>query len=217
MREKGREKVNFVKKLKSLMIRLRLLRLTRLYHVIHVTPFPRYLIFFNFIKVYQILLWVIYYDPLFQAINETNFGGLTLSTSIPKNINNRNHDFHSITLNFKLLGYLDDTTWISDNLQNLSNHLKIEDKFYEFANIKINKTKTKLITNNRNLLTQTSTPFQFGNEQINVTITPKSKGERILGVYFNPLNNNNFTINKIKRILHNLKFSLSLLMITLSI
>jgi hypothetical protein len=42
-------------------------------------------------------------------------------------------------LRIKLLGYLDDTTWISDDFQNLSNHLKFADEFYDFANIKISK------------------------------------------------------------------------------
>jgi hypothetical protein len=154
------------------------------------------------------LLWVIYYDPMFQAINETNYGGISLSSSIPKNIY-RNDDFHNITINMKLQGYLDDTTWLSDNLTHLEQHLKIADEFYNFANIKINKQKTKLITNNPSIIKNKTIPLQFGNEIVDVSVTPKNSGERILGVYFNPFNNNTFTIKKIFRILNNLRFSIS--------
>jgi hypothetical protein len=43
---------------------------------------------------------------MFQAINETSFGGITLSTKLTKNIF-RNDDFHNIHINMKLQGYLD--------------------------------------------------------------------------------------------------------------
>jgi hypothetical protein len=154
------------------------------------------------------LLWVIYYDPMFQVINKTSYGGITLSTTLTKNIY-QNDDFHKIDINMKLQGYLDDTTWLSDNLDNLNNHLKLANEFYDFANIHINKSKTKLLTNNNELIQKKSIPFNFGNEIIDVQITPKNGSKRILGVFFNPFNNNSFTIKKINRILHNLKFSIT--------
>jgi hypothetical protein len=109
----------------------------------------------------------------------------------------------------KLQGYLDDTTWLSENLDNLSQHLQIADEFYNFANIKINKTKTKLLTNDLSLIKKNTIPFNFGKDIIDVQITPKNGGERILGVFFNHFNNNSYTIKKINRILNNLKFSIS--------
>jgi hypothetical protein len=154
------------------------------------------------------LLWVIYYDPMFQAINKTNFGGITLSTNLTKNIF-QNDDFHNIQINMKLQGYLDDTTWLSENLDDLSQHLQIADEFYNFANIKINKTKTKLLTNDLSLIKKNTIPFNFEKDIIDVQITPRNGGERILRVFFNPFNNNSYTIKKINRILNNLKFSIS--------
>lgn len=146
------------------------------------------------------LLWVIYYDPMFKAINDTTYGGISLKCSMPKNIH-RNEDDHVVTITKKLQGYLNDMTWLSNNLETLTKHLKIADEFYNFANIKINKHKSRLITNNKEILKQNSIPILFGNDLIDVPVTSRNKGERILGVYFNPLNNNSFTIKKIFRIL----------------
>jgi hypothetical protein len=101
-------------------------------------------------EIISLLLWIIYYDSMFQAINETNYGGLTLSISLSKNIYQQT-DYHSIELNLKLQGYLDNTTWIDNNLDNLQKYLTIAVGFYNIANIKINKQKTKLLTNDPQL------------------------------------------------------------------
>ncbi|CAB4407051.1 unnamed protein product [Rhizophagus irregularis] len=81
------------------------------------------------------LLWVIYYDPKFEGINNTNYGGYTMTATMPKNIYDP-LDSHTLTVNTKLLGYLDDTTWFSNSLDNLIAHLEIADDFYNLANIK---------------------------------------------------------------------------------
>uniref|UniRef100_U9U925 Uncharacterized protein n=3 Tax=Rhizophagus irregularis TaxID=588596 RepID=U9U925_RHIID len=97
------------------------------------------------------LLWVIYYDPMFEGINNTNYGGYTMTATMPKNIYDP-LDSHTLTVNTKLLGYLDDTTWFSNSLDNLTAHLEIADDFYNLAN-------TKLLTNDKQLLTHTTHPF----------------------------------------------------------
>lgn len=72
-----------------------------------------------------------------------------------------------MTLDHKLRGYLDDTTWITDNLNNLEHNLAIADDFYQFANIKINKKKTTLLTtNNRSVASQKTLPIQFRSASI---------------------------------------------------
>jgi hypothetical protein len=142
------------------------------------------------------LLWVIYYDPMFEAINNEMNLGVTLSASLPKSICNNNW-LHTVNINLNVLGYLDDTTWFADSLENLEKQLKIADDFYQLANILINKTKTKLLTNNPNILNNNTYPLQYGNTSIQMTVIPKNQHERILGIYVSINNNHNFTFKKI--------------------
>uniref|UniRef100_U9TV77 Uncharacterized protein n=1 Tax=Rhizophagus irregularis (strain DAOM 181602 / DAOM 197198 / MUCL 43194) TaxID=747089 RepID=U9TV77_RHIID len=51
------------------------------------------------------------------------------------------------SLSLKVLGYLDDTTWLAENLNQLKHNLKIADNFYQLANILINKEKTIILAN----------------------------------------------------------------------
>ncbi|EXX73494.1 hypothetical protein GLOIN_2v708233 [Rhizophagus irregularis DAOM 181602=DAOM 197198] len=74
-----------------------------------------------------------------------------MTATMPKNIYDP-LDSHTLTVNTKLLGYLDDTTWFSNSLDNLTAHLEIADDFYNLAN-------TKLLTNDKQLLTHTTHPF----------------------------------------------------------
>ncbi|EXX61835.1 hypothetical protein RirG_005840 [Rhizophagus irregularis DAOM 197198w] len=66
------------------------------------------------------LLWVIYYDPLFEAINNSVFPGIEYTSHIPRSCffpKPENHDDNDIikeTLSHKVLGYLDDTTWLAE-------------------------------------------------------------------------------------------------------
>jgi hypothetical protein len=155
------------------------------------------------------LLWVIYYDPMFAAINNSIYSGYHLTASLPMNIH-RKDDFYKEDIELKLIGYLDDTTWFSDNLVNLESNLSIADDFYSLANIKINKDKTKLLTNDVVLLTRPNNklPFCFGNDLIEVEIVPKKKDERILGIYVNIANSPSFTYKKIKKMLYYICFNL---------
>src|SRR5207244_13493933 len=65
-------------------------------------------------------------------------------------------------------------------------------------NIRINKDKTVLITNDKNLQDQ-EIDLQFGHDRIKVHSVSKMSNERILGIYINSDNNKKFTINKISR------------------
>ena len=152
------------------------------------------------------ILWVIYYDPLFQKINELH-DGYTITTSTPKNIYNKESNY-TITTKHNLNGYLDDMTWFNNSLHNTVRNLSIADSFYNFANIKINKEKTKILTNSKKILKEKSIDLQFGNELIKIDITPKHVSERILGVYINMNNSNQFVIKKITRFINFISNSL---------
>ncbi|GES83836.1 hypothetical protein GLOIN_2v708233 [Rhizophagus clarus] len=86
------------------------------------------------------LLWITYYDPLFEAINSWTMGGITLKGSIPRSIASSS-DNYTLQENIKLLGYLDDTTWIENHIDNLEILLSIADNFYHLANIKSTNPK----------------------------------------------------------------------------
>jgi hypothetical protein len=142
------------------------------------------------------LLWVIYYDPMFEAINNELNLGVTLSASLPKSICNNNW-LHSVEINLNVLGYLDDTTWFANSLEKLEKQLKIADDFYQLANILINKTKTKLLTNNSDILSNNTYPLQYSNTPMQTTVIPKNQHERILGIYISINNNHKFTFDKV--------------------
>jgi hypothetical protein len=135
---------------------------------------------------------------MFEAINNKLNLGVTLSASLPKSISNNNW-LHTVEINLNVLGYLDDTTWFADSLENLEKQLKIMDDFYQLANILINKSKTKLLTNNPDILNNNAYLLQYGNTPIQTTVIPKNQHERILGIYVSINNNHNFTFNKILR------------------
>lgn len=151
-------------------------------------------------EVISPLLWVIYYDLMFVAINNSPYQGYNLYASIPRNIF-QNDDLHEKSINIKLLGYLDDTTWFAQNLDDLQNNLAIADDFYVLANIKINKDKTKILTNDKQINKKQQIPLKFGEDLVNIKIVPPSDNERILGIYINTNNKFTYTINKINRML----------------
>jgi len=146
------------------------------------------------------LLWVIYYDPMFDAINHSNNQGYIVSHSIPSDILQK-ENMHNFSEEFKVSGYIDDTTWFSSNISDLESSLNIADEFYNFSNICINKDKTVLLTNVKDYQDKKIT-IKFGPDIINVTSIPKFSNERILGIYINTDNNRKFTIAKINKCLN---------------
>ncbi|GES99278.1 reverse transcriptase family protein [Rhizophagus clarus] len=150
-------------------------------------------------EVISPILWVLYYDPLFEAINNTTTGGINLQAKHPKNIYDPDsiQDPYRVQLNCKLQGYLDDTTWLNSSLHHLEEHLNIADEFYHFSNIKINKSKCHLLTNDKELVNKGTTDIQFGPTKITVDVIGRKDNLRILGAYFNAFNNHNKFYHKI--------------------
>ncbi|GBC13241.2 ribonuclease H-like domain-containing protein [Rhizophagus irregularis DAOM 181602=DAOM 197198] len=71
----------------------------------------------------------------------------------------------------------------------------------QLANIKINKDKTKILTNDKDINKKQHIPLKFGEDLVDITVVPPSDNERILGIYINTNNKFQFTINKINRML----------------
>ncbi|CAB4424282.1 unnamed protein product [Rhizophagus irregularis] len=156
------------------------------------------------------LLWVIYYDPIFEAINQSPHKGIDYTAQIPKTCyfpkpsDQQDVDYIKESLSFKVLGYLDDTTWLAEDLEQLKHNLIIADNFYQLANIHINKDKTIILANRhaKKLLSrESSTPvtyidIDFGST-IRVPVLAKDKATRILGVHFNVDDCHKYSIKKI--------------------
>ncbi len=93
------------------------------------------------------LLWTIYYDPLFCRIKDLQ---QKYSVSVNRLVSIDPLQYEQLKVECNLLGYLDDTTWIASSKAELEKILHIANSFYTFMNIKVNKQKSILMTNNTN-------------------------------------------------------------------
>jgi hypothetical protein len=146
---------------------------------------------------------------MFQQINEMTseeYDGIKYETSLPRNIHRFDmDDRHTEIFSAKVLGYLDDTTWLTSDLNCLQKNLEIADSFYQLANIKINKDKTVILSNDKKERSDLIN-ISFGNDSINVKLQPMSKGTRILGVYLHADGSNSTTLSKINSMVNYTSF-----------
>lgn len=63
------------------------------------------------------------------------------------------------------------------NFDDLQKNLAIADDFYALANIKINKDKTKILTNNKSINKKQHIPLQFGEDLVVIKVIPSSENE----------------------------------------
>jgi hypothetical protein len=87
---------------------------------------------------------------------------------------------------------MDDTSWITNNKENLQQILNIADSFYTLNNIQVNKSKSELLLLLPNQQTPDTIQLKFGNENISINPTPRSESIRILGVWFNTNNSRKY-------------------------
>jgi len=80
------------------------------------------------------------------------------------------------------LEYLNDTTWIASSKEELKQMLSKTDSYYTFINIKVNKQKSILMTNNTSHMINNQTTLKFGSEYITFSNMPKDQSIRFLGV-----------------------------------
>jgi hypothetical protein len=144
------------------------------------------------------LLWNIYYDLIFQKINEQMDLHINLNTKKIKNILHEKDDI-LYKYSTSLVGYLDDTTWFGTSLDQINRKLSIANEFYNIAKIQINIDKYKILTNDKttacNLI-----QLNINNNVIQPQMTPINNCERILGLYINIWNKPQHTIKKGKAI-----------------
>ena len=80
------------------------------------------------------------------------------------------------------MGYLDDTTWIASSKEELEHMLSEADSYYTFMNIKVNKQKSILMTNNTSHMINNQIILKFDSEHITLSNTPKDQSIRFLDV-----------------------------------
>ena len=80
----------------------------------------------------SLLLWIIYYDPLFAKIEK-----IKQEKKIGYEL-----DYNDQCINITDLAYMNDSTWIGKKKEELEIILQIADSFNEYNGIKVNKEKS---------------------------------------------------------------------------
>jgi hypothetical protein len=146
------------------------------------------------------LLWNIYYDLIFQKINEQIDLHVNLNTKKIKNILHEKDDI-LYKYSTSIIGYLNDTMWFGTSLEQINRKLSIANKFYNIAKIQINIDKYKILTNDKTIARNTI-QLNINNNVIQLQVTPINNCKRILRLYINIRNKPQHTIKKGKAIVH---------------
>ncbi|GBC00137.1 hypothetical protein RclHR1_03760001 [Rhizophagus clarus] len=152
-------------------------------------------------EVISPVLWCIYYDPLLAEINKQNLG-YTVSCNNIQQVPQLNSAV--IEQHVPALAFMDDTQWITDKKDKLESMLSIADSFYRLNDIQINKEKSELMMRTKMYKRRYSHIYnnkiniQFGRESISIKAKHPHEPTRILGVYFNIENDEQFLISKVK-------------------
>jgi exonuclease III/ribonuclease HI len=146
-------------------------------------------------EVLSPLLWCIYYDPLLCEINEREIG-YNLMHTYKTNVLLSNKD-KQVEENISNVAFMDDTTWITEDKEDLEKILEIADDFYNLNNIKVNKDKSELLyhqSNDRN--EDELVILQFGQDNIEIKSAKYKESIRFLGVWINLAGHREFIINQ---------------------
>src|SRR5436305_8755429 len=91
---------------------------------------------------------------------------------------------------------MDDTTWFGRSKQDIEQILTIADEFYTINNIQVNKSKSVLLTNNKEVHKHNPPlpiNIHFGSSTVNITPLKKGESTHMLGVWINLDCSNRFT------------------------
>ena len=143
-------------------------------------------------EVISPLLWVIYYDPLLCEIQNKKLGYIMKHSWKPNVLTNEEK---YIEQEVPTIAFMDDTTWIAPNKNNLEQILEIADEFYIMTNTAINKDKSVMITNNKQ--TTQPIPIRFGDKTI--SIINSTEPVRFLGVWIKLSISKKHTIEQSKK------------------
>ena len=127
----------------------------------------------------SLILWVIYYDPVFSKIKKQKGIGYRMKHEWKKDINLDNKS--KIGIEIHNIAFMDDTTWLGKGKRELEEQLNIADSFNRFNGIKVNPSKSKLIIIN-NKETSENTHIKYGLNETLIYPEKKDESTRFLGV-----------------------------------
>jgi hypothetical protein len=153
-------------------------------------------------------LWIIYYDPVFCKIKNVPGLGYTINHSWVKDwALNENKNLQVEIFN---IAFMDDTTWVADSKQHISEQLTIADSFNRYNGIKVNPKKLKLIVINNLETTVKSSMIKYGNHDQEIRPLKQTDFTRFLGVWIGSQENKKFVLeqimSEINRILNLIRF-----------
>src|SRR5579859_7016515 len=144
------------------------------------------------------LLWIIYYNPLFEKIEEIGNLGYKMEFNRISNINVAYSECIKLNIEVNNISFMDDTIWLSRDKQNMIIQLELADSFNNFNRIKINVEKSKLIIINENT-TNIHDGICYGKQEMRILKKTMNKSLRFLSVWIAEKNNKNYIKKLIKK------------------
>src|SRR6266498_1004136 len=93
------------------------------------------------------LLWRIFYDPLLSALQSDHQRGYQMNITWPTNVQSR-AEWRSYNLTIPAQAYMDDTSFMGRNREDIQASINIANQFYSIHDIFINGKKCDLIVIN---------------------------------------------------------------------
>ncbi|CAB5357439.1 unnamed protein product [Rhizophagus irregularis] len=142
------------------------------------------------------LLWIIFYDPLLDRLRKSDLG---FKISAKEQLDIYEGLTRDKQLRFPACGYMDDTSFLTNNKLDMERILKIADSFYTLNDIKINKKKSALLIRfKEKKKLKNEINLQFGNEEIGIQPIQHNGSERFLGVWINMYNKSQHIQQQVK-------------------
>ncbi|CAB5369198.1 unnamed protein product [Rhizophagus irregularis] len=142
------------------------------------------------------LLWIIFYDPLLDRLRKSDLG---FKISVKEQLDIYEGLTRDKQLRFPACGYMDDTSFLTNNKLDMERILKIADSFYTLNDIKINKKKSALLIRfKEKKKLKNEINLQFGNEEIGIQPIQHNGSERFLGVWINMYNKSQHIQQQVK-------------------
>ena len=143
------------------------------------------------------ILWVIYYDPLFAKIKKEKQIGYKMEHSWFPDITS--FKTKHIEANIQNLAYMDDTTWLGKNKEDLLEQLKIADSFNRYNGILVNHSKSQLMVLNCPL-EKDEKCITYGTNNIIIKPINDDESIRFLGIWVNNKDNKKLVKYQIENI-----------------
>ncbi|CAG8636596.1 17484_t:CDS:2, partial [Rhizophagus irregularis] len=142
------------------------------------------------------LLWIIFYDPLLDRLRKSDLG---FKISAKEQLDIYEGLTREKQIRFPACGYMDDTSFLTNNKLDMERILKIADSFYMLNDIKINKKKSALLIRfKEKKRLNNEINLQFGNKEIGIQPVQHNGSERFLGVWINMYNKNKHIQQQVK-------------------